>query len=116
MDSLTVTIKGEAKDALVSNEVPGIYILGPNSINGKSYWHQESDSNVNTIWYDKEDGWSGWCIGKIGSQYEIVDSFTTIVSFDRVASSPQEVSRWKYLNSTRVSYDILDGLLVQPGT
>ena len=113
---MTVSITGEAKDVLglhSINGIPGIYILGPNSINGKSYWHQESDSNVNTIWYDKEDGWSGWCIGKIGSQYEIVDSFTTIVSFDSEAT-PQEVSKWEYYY--RSSYNTLDGILVQSGT
>ena len=106
---MTVTIKGEAKDAQFSG-IPGIYVLGPNSINGKLHWLKESDSNINAIWYNKGNGWSGW---GIGSQDDIVGSFASILSFDGVAS-PQEVSTWHYYDGS--SYNILDGILVQPGT
>ena len=83
-----VTIKGEAKDAQVNNGVPGIYVLGPNSINGKSHWLQESGSNA--IFYNTKFGWG------IDS---LEDGLANILSFDKVAS-PLEAGNWKGYNGT----------------
>ena len=105
MDALTVTIKGEAKELKVSSGVPGIYVLGPNSINGKSHWLQESGSNA--IWYGKY-GWS------IGSQNAMVSSrLASMISFEYVAS-PQLATTWEYFDGSKFSQ--LEHVLVEPGT
>ena len=109
MDALTVTIKGEAKELKVSSGVPGIYVLGPNSINGKSHWLQKSSSNA--IWYHKGIEFSAWCIG---SQDDIVSGLPpSIISFEDVAS-PQDITTWMYSDGEDhiLSHDIL----VAPGT
>ena len=100
MDALIVTINGEAKNAQVSNGVPGIYVLGPNSINGKSHWLQELGSNA--IWYKKGSGW------RIGPQ----DNIGSILSFDDVAT-PQQVSTWYYYNGQE--YVQSDDIMVESG-
>ena len=105
MDALTVTIKGKTKDAQVSNGVPGIYVLGPNSINGKSHWLQESGSNA--IWH----GIIGW---GIGSKDAMVSSrWASIISFEYVAS-PQLATTWKYFDGSKFTQ--LEDVLVEPGT
>ena len=101
---MTVTINGEVENTQLSG-IPGIYVLGPNSINGKSHWLQESDSNA--IWYNQ---WGGWFIG---SQENIINNIALIISFDGVVS-PQEVSTWYYYNGS--SYIISDDILVDSGT
>ena len=106
-DALTVTINGEVENTQLSG-IPGTYVLGPNSINGKSHWLQESDSNA--IWYNQGNGWGGWFIG---SQENIINNIALIISFGGVVS-PQEVSTWYYYNGS--SYIISDDILVDSGT
>ena len=105
MDALTVTIKGEAKELKVSNGVPGIYVLKPNSINGKSHWLQESGSNA--IWYGK----LGWCIGSQGAM--VRNRLPSIATPEDVAS-PQLATTWFYHDGSKISQ--LEDVLVEPGT
>ena len=104
MDALTVKIKGEAKELKISSGVPGIYVLGLNSINGKLHWLQESGSNA--IWYGK----CGW---NIGSQDEIGSDFGAIATPERVGS-PQLATTWFYHDGSKISQ--LEDVLVEPGT
>ena len=104
---MIVTLKGEAK--VVQFNSPGIYVLGPNAVNGKSHWLQ--DPGPNAIWFDKEkESWN------IGNQDGIGGSVAGIASFDKVAS-PQEASTWQYSNNGwTISDDILvDTFIVEPG-
>ena len=110
MDALTVKIKGEAKvytkELKISSGVPGIYVLGLNSINGKLHWLQESGSNA--IWYGKY-GWN------IGSQDEIGSDFgsiATLYPWDK--ASPQLATTWFYHDGSKISQ--LEDVLVEPGT
>ena len=96
---MIVTLKGEAK--VVQFNSPGIYVLGPNAVNGKSHWLQ--DSGPNAIWFDKEkESWN------IGNQDGIGGSVAGLTSFDKVAS-PQEASTWQYSNN---GWTISDDILV----
>ena len=105
---MIVTLKGQAKDAQYS--VAGIYVLGPNPINDKSHWLQNSGSEA--IWYIKETGtWT------IGSQ-EYLGSFApNILSLENV-SSPQEAKTWHYFDGKKfiVSDDIMVDTFVEAGT
>ena len=96
---MTVELKGEAKDAQGTRA--GFYTLGPNSVNGRSHWLQ--DSGTNTIWYDKPN--ENW---KIGDQDDISSSITGIYTPQDVAG-PQEATTWKYLSGGKwtISNDIL---------
>ena len=104
---LIVTLKGEAK--VVQFNSPGIYVLGPNAVNGKSHWLQ--DPGPNAIWFDKEN--ESW---NIGNQDGIGGSIAGLTSFDKVAS-PQKASTWQYSNNGwTISDDILvDTFVVEPG-
>ena len=84
---MTVKLKGEAKDAQGSKA--GLYILGPNEVNGKSHWLQ--DSGINAIWYDKPNG--NW---KIGIQKNIGSEVSGLKTSKDVAG-PQEATTWKYV-------------------
>ena len=84
---MIVTIKGEANNAKFRG-IPGIYVLGPNSINGKSHWLQESVSS--TLPTGEIFGWG------IDS---LEDGLANILSFDKVAS-PLEAGNWKGYNGT----------------
>ena len=105
MVALTVTIKGKAKDTQVSNGVPGIYVLGPNSINGKSHWLQESGSNA--IWY----GILGW---GIGSKDAMVSSRLASIISSKYVASPQLATTWQYFDGSKFTQ--LEDVLVEPGT
>ena len=96
---MTVELKGEAKDAQGTRA--GFYILGPNSVNGRSHWLQ--DSGTNAIWYHKKNG--KW---KIGKQDDIGSSTAGILTSEDVAG-PQEATTWKYHSGDEfiVSDDIL---------
>ena len=83
---MTVELKGEAKDAQGSKA--GLYILGPNEVNGKSHWLQ--DSGTNAIWYDKANG--NW---NIGDQDNIGSTVSSIYTSEDVAG-PQEATNWQY--------------------
>ena len=83
---LTVELKGEAKDAQSSRA--GIYVLGPNTVNGKSHWLQVSGPNA--CWYEKELG--NWAIGlqdNIGSKKAYIYTPEDV-------NSPQEAKEWNY--------------------
>ena len=105
MDALTVTIKGETKELKVSSGVQGIYVLGPNSINGKSYWLQESGSNA--IWY----GILGW---GIGSKDAMVSSRLASIISSKYVASPQLATTWQYFDGSKFTQ--LEDVLVEPGT
>ena len=109
---MIVTITGEANNAKFRG-IPGIYLLAPNSINGRSHWLQESGSNA--IWnfiYYKGEGvtYSAW---GIGSQDDIGKTNTDLTSVDD-AAGPQKPSYWRNWNGKDFIkiYDIL----VQSGT
>ena len=86
---LIVTLQGEAK--VVQFNSPGIYVLGPNAVNGKSHWLQ--DPGPNAIWFDKEkESWN------VGNQDGIGGSVAGIASFDKV-TSPQKATNWQYSNN-----------------
>ena len=107
---MTVTLKREAKNAKSSSGIPGTYVLGPNLINSKSHWLQDSGSNA--IWYSNEGGTSGtWIIGSQDAIGQIVGHF--FLSFDDV-DSPQEATTWQYYNGK--TYISSDDILVEPGT
>ena len=83
---MVVKLKGKAKDAHSSRT--GIYILGPNLVNGKSHWLQNPGTNA--IWYFK-DHWN------IGDHRNLGSDKTWIFSPEDVAG-PQEATTWKYYN------------------
>ena len=82
---MTVKINGDAKG---QSTRAGLYILGPNEVNGKSHWLQ--DSGINAIWYDKPNG--NW---KIGIQKNIGSEVSGLKTSKDVAG-PQEATIWKY--------------------
>ena len=103
---LIVTAKGEAKDTQSSRA--GIYVLGPNPVNGKPHWLQNSSSNA--IWYDNENG--DW---NIGPPKNLGSDEAEIYSPDDVAG-PQVAATWKYYNKKWItSDDILVETFVEPG-
>ena len=88
---MTVELKGEAKGAQPSRA--GLYILGPNTVNGKSHWLQDPPENA--IWYDKPNGY--W---KIGAQDNIGNSTAAIAIYTTEdVAGPQEAKVWKYGNN-----------------
>ena len=104
---MTVELKGEAKDAQGARA--GFYTLGPNSVNGRSHWLQ--DSGTNAIWYDKKNKY--WMIGDqddIGSKRGGIDTSEDV-------AGPQEATNWKYYSGSKwtISNDILVGTF-KPGT
>ena len=104
---LIVTAKGEAKDTQSSRA--GIYVLGPNPVNGKPHWLQNSSSHA--IWYDNENG--DW---NIGPPKNLGSDEAEIYSPDDVAG-PQVATTWKYYNKKWItSDDILVDTFVEPGT
>ena len=105
---LIVTLKGKASHA--SSSFAGVYILGPNLINDKSHWLQNSSSNA--IWYNKEIG-----IWAIGSQEYLGSGTADIISTEEV-SSPQEATTWKYFDGNKfiTSVDILVDDVAKSGT
>ena len=104
---MIVTLKGEAK--VVQFNSPGIYVLGPNAVNGKSHWLQ--DSGTNAIWFDNEnDNWN------IGPQDNLGTTIAGIVSYENVAS-PMKATTWHYSNNGWIkSDDISVETFVEPGT
>ena len=105
---LVVTAKGEAKNTQFSRA--GIYLLGPNPVNGKPHWLQNSSSS-NAIWYDDKNG--DWNIGPIKN---LGTDKAKIYSPDDVAG-PQVATTWKYRNKKWItSDDILVDTFVEPGT
>ena len=105
---LKVTLKGEAKVAQSSRE--GIYVLGPDLVNGKSHWLQDPGSN--SIWYDDKNG--NW---KIATENYLGSGYASIRSSDDV-TGPQVATTWKYYYNKKwiASDDILVDTFVEPGT
>ena len=114
---MIVTIKGEANNAKFRG-IPGIYVLGPNFINGRSHWLQESGSNA--IWNikgkffykGKERYWTAW---GIGSQDDIGSTDTDLTSVNDRAG-PQKPSYWRSWNSEESDFIKHYDILVQSGT
>ena len=105
---LIVTLKGEAKDAQSSSA--GMYVLGPNPVNGKPHWLQDPGSNA--IWNLKNSKF--WLIGlqdDLGGSRSV-----SIFSTDEVAS-PQEATNWQYYDGKEwiTSDDIFVDTFVKPG-
>ena len=96
---MIVELKGRPKSAQGTRA--GFYILGPNEVNGKSHWLQ--DSGTNAIWYDKANG--NW---NIGDQDNIGSTVSSIYTSEDVAG-PQEAKTWQYISDGKwiISDDIL---------
>ena len=104
---MIVTAKGEAKDTQSSRA--GIYVLGPNPVNGKPHWLQNSSSN--SIWYDDKKG--NW---NIAHQDNLGSGIGGIYSNNDVAG-PQVATTWHYYDNKWItSDDILVDTFVEPGT
>ena len=102
---MIVTLKGKASQN--SSRSAGLYILGPNLINGKSHWLQSSGSNA--IWYNKEiEIWA------IGSQ-DYLGSFTADILSTEKVSSPQEATNWEFFDGEKF-IDILVDTVDKSGT
>ena len=106
---MTVQLKSYAQTLVP--KMAGLYILGPNEVNGKSHWLQDSGSNA--IWYDKPNG--DWKIGHqdgIGNSSAPISIYTT-----EDVAGPQEAKEWKYLKGGKwiTSDDILVNTF-EPGT
>ena len=84
--NLVVKLKGGAKDAQSSRA--GIYILGPNTVNGKSHWLQ--DSGKNAIWYYK----GHWNI----ANHRYLGSHQASIYSPEDVAGPQDATTWKYYN------------------
>ena len=103
---LTVELKGKPKD--FQGTRAGLYILGPNEVNGKSHWLQ--DSGTNAIWHDKPNG--DW---NIGTQDDIGNSSASVFIYTTEdVAGPQKAKVWKYGKSGK--WIISDDILVEtPG-
>ena len=101
---LTVELKWKANDSQGTRA--GLYILGPNEVNGKSHWLQ--DSGTNAIWFNKKDGtWS------IGSQESIGGSKQIGLYTTEDVASPQEATTWKYYRSEWEEWITSDDIFVE---
>ena len=89
-------MKDAAKDAQWSRK--GIYILGPNKVNGKHHWIQEGGSNA--LWYNPLGFWM------IGTKDNLGEDMGGIYSSDGSAG-PLEAKTWKYNNGE--PYKWIDG-------
>ena len=97
---MIVKLKGRPKSAQGTRA--GFYILGPNEVNGKSHWLQ--DSGTNAIWYDNKDG--DWNLGR----QEVIGGSQNLASYTTEdVAGPQEATTWKYNSGGKfiVSDDIL---------
>ena len=106
---MTVELKGKPLEGQGTN--PGLYILAPNLVNGKSHWLQ--DSRINAIWYDNKDG--DWIIGPQGS---IGGSKQIAFYTNEDVVSPQEATTWKYYSVALGKWINSDDILVftfEPG-
>ena len=97
---MTVELKGKPKD--FQGTRAGLYILGPNEVNGKSHWLQ--DSGANALWYDKANG--DW---HIGDQENIGSTKSSIYTSEDVAG-PQEATTWQHYSGGK--WNISDDILV----
>ena len=103
---MVVTANGEAKDTQ-SNKA-GIYVLGPNPVNSKPHWLQNTGTHA--IWYNEEKE-----IWAIGLQKSLGSNKAWIYSSDDVAS-PQEATTWIYYDKKWItSDDVLVDTFVEPG-
>ena len=103
---LIVTLNGGAKVA--QSSMAGIYVLGPDLVNGKSHWLQDPGSN--SIWYnDKKGTWNIATQNYLGSEKAYIYS-------DNDVAGPQVAKTWRYLNNKWITSDnILVDTFVEPG-
>jgi hypothetical protein len=83
----------------------GLYILGPNKVNGKSHWLQDSGTNnsmyswlfstTNAIWCDEFGFWNIGAQDKIG--LSSMKNHSGMHYSSRVAG-PQEAKNWTFFN------------------
>ena len=83
-------MKDAAKDAQGSRK--GIYILGPNKVNGKHHWIQEGGSNA--LWYVPSGLWM------IGPKVNLGEDMGGIYSSDGSAG-PLEANTWEYVSDDK---------------
>ena len=93
--NLCIRLKHAAKDAQPTKE--GIYILGPNKINGKHHWIQKGGSNA--LWYSPSGLW------KIGPKDNLGEEIAGVKSSDGSAG-PLEAKTWEYVSA---DYKWIDG-------
>ena len=106
---LTVQLGGAAKTAQWDKE--GIYIPGPNDVNGKKHWLQQYCSK-NALWYDKVN--YKWLIGPFGILGGSSSS-AGIRSLAGVSSmTPDEVPTWNYFDGS-VWIEATDEIIVSTG-
>ena len=104
---LAVELKGEVKGGRSS--LAGIYSLGPNTVNGKSHWLQ--DSGKHAIWYyETAENWN------IASQEYIGGPKANIFSPEGLADT-QDAKEWKYHNDIKwIASDDILVVAYEPGT
>ena len=90
---MTVVLKDAAKDALGSRSGEGIYIRGPNEVNGKYYWIQEGGSNA--LWYGALKDYL-----LIGNKEQLGKYAGFIYSSDG-SVGPLEAKTWKYFSGDK---------------
>ena len=86
-------MKDAANDAQWSRK--GIYILGPNKVNGKHYWIQEGGwlwGGSNALWYVPSGLWM------IGPKDNLGEEMAGIYSSDGSAG-PLEAKTWFYVSA-----------------
>ena len=86
-------MKDEAKDAPGSRSGEGIYIRGPNEVNGKYYWIQEGGSNA--LWYVASK--NSWLIGN----KEQLGKYAGFIYSSDGSAGPLEANTWKYYNGDK---------------
>ena len=72
--------------------IEGIYILGPNLVNGKAYWIQEKGSFA--LWYSKYNGIGNWNIGYLE---DLGKDEVGLYCLDE-SNVPFEILTWFYLD------------------
>ena len=95
-----VTLKGEALTTCFIHNVgviglQGIYILQPNSVNGKTWWFNKNGQSA--IWYVPKGVSIRGNRWGIGHHAELGQAIGFIASPDDV-TEPQEATTWKYFN------------------
>ena len=109
---LIVKLKGEAKNK--HSKKAGIYFLGPNTVDGKLHWLQ--DSGTSAIYYNKHTGY--WNIGSQDGIGKSLNSPNTVGIYTAEdVADPREATTWHYASGGKwiMSEDILVDTF-KPGT
>ena len=89
---IIVTMKAVANDAQQLREREGIYIVGPNQINGKAYWRQNQGPYA--IWHFNDY----WIIGlKEVLGKNVIDGTRSVND----SIGPHKAFNWKYFNTSK---------------